>query len=214
MSHTVAVDQEALKKFRRSRGLTQAELGEKAGYTKWAIAGIEQRGRAKITTVKHIAQALGVRVVDLLGFEEKSFPCASMIDSSSPSIRTGAVAGRCPIVIRVNTSFRITRCERLLSPVPPAALIGRDSFEFVHDDDKGRLERCLRDACDTRESRCCIFRGTLASGMPVVYGEWALPLVGKNRVVAYQKRLWVAADDGGDLRGLLRRQPLLAATAL
>jgi transcriptional regulator with XRE-family HTH domain len=56
-----------LKDARFRAGLTQAELAEKAGTTQTTVARIERDVvQPEVTTVRKLAQALGVTISDLL----------------------------------------------------------------------------------------------------------------------------------------------------
>ena len=57
-----------LKVLRQAKGLTQVELAEKAGITQAYLAQLEAgvRGNPSLVVIQRLAQALGVRVLDLL----------------------------------------------------------------------------------------------------------------------------------------------------
>ncbi|WP_081925371.1 helix-turn-helix transcriptional regulator [Bosea sp. UNC402CLCol] len=54
-------------RLRKERGLTQEQIEERSGFSQWYISSLE-RGRRNPTviTLYELANALGVRVVDLL----------------------------------------------------------------------------------------------------------------------------------------------------
>jgi transcriptional regulator with XRE-family HTH domain len=59
---------ENLKRLRTRAALTQAELAEKAGITTAAVARIERdEAEPRMTTVRKLAQALGVDPAELVG---------------------------------------------------------------------------------------------------------------------------------------------------
>jgi transcriptional regulator with XRE-family HTH domain len=67
MGVVVEVDGARLQRRRRRRGLTLKELGKTAGVSLATIWRLEKgRTSARITTVRKLAEALGVDVVDLL----------------------------------------------------------------------------------------------------------------------------------------------------
>jgi serine-type D-Ala-D-Ala carboxypeptidase/endopeptidase len=67
MGVVVEVDGARLRRRRRRRGLTMEELGKTAEVSLETIWRLEKgRTSARITTVRKLAEALGVDVVDLL----------------------------------------------------------------------------------------------------------------------------------------------------
>lgn len=60
-----------IAELREKQGLTQADLGRRAGISRSMIAAIERREKVPtVTTLASIARGLGVRVVDLVAEEE------------------------------------------------------------------------------------------------------------------------------------------------
>jgi transcriptional regulator with XRE-family HTH domain len=55
-----------LQELRINRGLSQRQLGEKAGLSPGAVWSLERRGSGRPDTLKKVADVLGVRPVDLL----------------------------------------------------------------------------------------------------------------------------------------------------
>lgn len=59
-----------LKQLRRARRLTQEELAERAGLSYKFVGQVERgKGNPTLTTLAALADALGVRMVDLLALE-------------------------------------------------------------------------------------------------------------------------------------------------
>jgi transcriptional regulator with XRE-family HTH domain len=54
-----------LREWRETRALTQVELAERAGVSSRSVAGYEGGAGARLTTVRKLAVALGVKVEDL-----------------------------------------------------------------------------------------------------------------------------------------------------
>lgn len=57
---------DALKELRGAQGLSQQDLAHKAGVSYRTISTIENGGRARATTLRKIADALGIPLADLL----------------------------------------------------------------------------------------------------------------------------------------------------
>lgn len=68
---------EALKYWRESRGLTQAQLAKKTGMSIRVLQNLEQGVRdinkASVETVLRLSEALGVDVYQILNEREKSY---------------------------------------------------------------------------------------------------------------------------------------------
>ena len=64
----MATTGEKLKRFRRSRGMTQEELAEASGVAQSTIAQIEggRRKEPRPGTLKRLAKPLGVEIAELL----------------------------------------------------------------------------------------------------------------------------------------------------
>jgi transcriptional regulator with XRE-family HTH domain len=62
----VEVDVGKLKELRINAGLSQRELAMKAGLTPGAVWQVEHRGSGSPSTLKKLADVLGVKPVDLL----------------------------------------------------------------------------------------------------------------------------------------------------
>ncbi len=60
------VNVETLKELRINAGLSQRELGIRAGLTPGAVWQVEHRSSGSPATLKKLADVLGVRPVDLL----------------------------------------------------------------------------------------------------------------------------------------------------
>ena len=61
-----------LREWREARALTQVELADRAGVSERSVAGYEAGGGARPPTVRKLAEALGVEVLDLM--EETARP--------------------------------------------------------------------------------------------------------------------------------------------
>ena len=62
-----------IQEFRKLRGLSQAELAEKAGISEISIRKYEKgERRPKVETLSKIAMVLNVPITDLAGFEPSS----------------------------------------------------------------------------------------------------------------------------------------------
>jgi transcriptional regulator with XRE-family HTH domain len=70
-----------LREWREARALTQVELAEKAGVSSRSVAGYEAGTGARPPTVRKLAEALDIEILDLMG--EATHPKASV--SSQPS---------------------------------------------------------------------------------------------------------------------------------
>ena len=66
MPRGVETNGAAIRKQRFLRGWDQGALADRAGYTMRTIQRAEYGGPVRITTLAHIAQALGCEVADLL----------------------------------------------------------------------------------------------------------------------------------------------------
>lgn len=64
---------EKLKKIRTDKGMTQALLAEKSGFTQETISNLEmgKSPNPKLATLVQIAEALGITLHDWLGFKVK-----------------------------------------------------------------------------------------------------------------------------------------------
>ena len=60
------VDVAQLEELRINQGLSQRQLAEKAGLSPGAVWNLEKRGSGHPSTLKKIADVLGVRPIDLL----------------------------------------------------------------------------------------------------------------------------------------------------
>ena len=59
-----------LKQLRRARRMTQEQLAERAGLSYKFVGEVERgQGNPTLTTMAALAEALGVGLIDLLGFE-------------------------------------------------------------------------------------------------------------------------------------------------
>lgn len=66
----VEVNTDRLRALRRKRVLTLRELGERAGVSKDTISRIERSGTAYPSTIRKLAEALGVDPSELVRDEE------------------------------------------------------------------------------------------------------------------------------------------------
>jgi transcriptional regulator with XRE-family HTH domain len=62
----VRIDMKQLEVRRLNAGLSQRDLGRRAGLSSGAVSMLEQRGSASPATLKKIADVLGCQVIDLL----------------------------------------------------------------------------------------------------------------------------------------------------
>lgn len=68
-------------RLRKERGLTQEQVGERSGFSQWYISKLESgRSNPTIISLYELANAIGVRVVDLIADEG-----VSAGDSNPPS---------------------------------------------------------------------------------------------------------------------------------
>jgi transcriptional regulator with XRE-family HTH domain len=102
-----------LREWREARALTQVELAEKAGVSSRSVAGYEAGTGARPPTVRKLAEALDIEILDLMG--EAARPKASA--SSQPSFNGLFEEERRAQDLGVWKSYlsrRVEWCERVL----------------------------------------------------------------------------------------------------
>lgn len=109
-----------LRGLRTLRGLTQEQLGEKAGVSGKFIGQIERgAGNPSLKNLSRLGQALGIELTDLLRFEELR-PDGAPRNAS----RAFAAAERISVYLARRPAAEIERALRILE-----AALGTDSAE-------------------------------------------------------------------------------------
>lgn len=79
---------ENFMRLRKERGLTQEQVGERSGFSQWYISKLESgRSNPTIISLYELANAIGVRVADLIADE-----VVSADESSPPEVREASAA--------------------------------------------------------------------------------------------------------------------------
>lgn len=65
------VAQQQLRELRERRGLTQVQLAKKMGITQATLSELENRGDARISTIKALAEALGGKLRLVIDFGDE-----------------------------------------------------------------------------------------------------------------------------------------------